>query len=339
MAEVVHMQLFLGMLIYFVVISRAVSGSVTKIKAWDRLATTSLNRIASVEPVRDMAYWEREGIEYARWQKYFISRMVRWHQRHPANFRGIMAQMGIDSLGDGADQCFEDMLQDFPFHRYLSLNVAAGISDSIHIHGKTWFVMIILFGIFALLHRFAHFTLHQLMPGFVVVAVVILMTMQVLVMRKQWKFQRRFQTDEFTQAEGNAVATETADTDVLGNSREVKSGLSVRRFHERFSTELFVLRALQIVIFLLAYILARDLLDVQEWQTMPGTNFAFACVFTFILSVLGYFLLTAVPSFLALMAMPPYVDLDNFEVFAGVLAQSREERQLEIVRSLTAGSA
>lgn len=47
-AEAVHMQLFLGMIIYFAIISRALRGSMVMIQKWERPGLPSLSRLLCI---------------------------------------------------------------------------------------------------------------------------------------------------------------------------------------------------------------------------------------------------------------------------------------------------
>jgi len=273
----------------------------------------------------------REREQYFQWRQHFVVHMVRRQSKHPAYFTKLFQDLGIDDVEVDVSDCFRRVVEDhLDFSKYLSLNVAAGIRDSIQIHGKTWVAMLSLFGIFAVLHRFARWTLYHLMPGFVVVAVLILAVMHVVVLRQKRKLRRRMQVEE------NPAVTFAAH-EVLGVSRSsaIYVKASVEDSLERFPMEIVVLRMLQIMLFCISYIMARDVLDFKDWRTNFKQTLAFACLFLTVCTTLAWVLPSAVPVFLGHMAMPPYVDDDNFRVFCELLLQEKQAREVKLVRTLT----
>merc|ERR1712176_663081 len=85
--------------------------------------------------------------------------------------------------------------------------------------------------------------------------------------------------------------------------------------HQRHSTEFLALRALQIVLFFMSYLFARTTGDVHEWEVEFEWTLLVTLSFALLFAVLTDFLPKRVPSFLAVMALPPFVDDMNLEYF------------------------
>jgi hypothetical protein len=93
--------------------------------------------------------------------------------------------------------------------------------------------------------------------------------------------------------------------------------------HEKFPTEVYTLRLLQVILFVCAYACARTLGDPADWKSRPDQVVLVCCVFGIIFFLLGSMLPGLVPTFAALMAMPPYVDRQNADLFLAVLAEHK----------------
>eukprot|EP00929_Paragymnodinium_shiwhaense_P020241 TRINITY_DN13553_c0_g1_i3.p1 TRINITY_DN13553_c0_g1~~TRINITY_DN13553_c0_g1_i3.p1 ORF type:complete len:323 (-),score=52.42 TRINITY_DN13553_c0_g1_i3:64-978(-) len=85
--------------------------------------------------------------------------------------------------------------------------------------------------------------------------------------------------------------------------------------HQRYSTERSILRLLQVLLFLLSFVFARTVLDVEGWTHHGLVTLLVTCLFALLFVSLSHFLPQLVPLFLAVMALPPFVDDDNLSFF------------------------
>jgi len=310
MAEVVHIKLFVGMVFYFVLISRIVNGSVEKIRLWERMRLHHVGAPDYDAPtMRPSHALESDLTEYINWRSYFNAKMVRMQSRRPLVFKEIFTRLGIDKAAPDASQQFQAVLDsDFSFAAYLSLNIAEGVKDAIEVHTSTWSALLFLFGFFAFLHRFAHISLIAVVPVCIAIVVTILAAMQATVSRKRTKITRSSAT----------VAEVAKPQEVACPSDPATLGI-----HERFQTELWFIRLLQVVLFLISYGFARTLLDFHDWEEYPETSLLYSACFALLFAALAYHLPTVVPIFLGIMAMPPCLDDDNFAIFYDVLVLGR----------------
>jgi len=253
---------------------------------------------------------------YAATCRYFVVGMMHRWQAHPAQFRELMQHFDINENDVDAGEAFQKLLEkDFDLGSYLASNVAEGIRDSIRIHCKTWVAMIVLFGVFVMLHRFAHLELRQLMPGFVGMAVLILLAMHIIVVRRERELHKKVRSSSGCKFQSRHRARWSA----LGE----------------LPLEMLLLRVLQVVVFVLAYTFARDLLSRSDWEEDPTDQVIFTGSCFVVLLVLASWMPSAVPRFIGVMAMPPYVDDENFRAFCDLLIQQQEERDVQVVRRLT----
>lgn len=216
---------------------------------------------------------------------------------------------------------FQRVLDDmFPFSAYLAYSVRYACLDIVDVHSFTWAAVLVLFTVFALLHRFAGLILLHLMPIFIVGAFLLLFALRYLVLT----FRQRVESagclavhaaaSMEEQSQPISVSSSTGSGSVDSDASKV-----TENFHERHSTELWVLRALQILLFVLSYACARTIGDLNDWRNRPKEVSAVSSAFLVLFILLGSLLPNYVPAFAALMALPPYCDKSNVETFFEVL--------------------
>lgn len=199
LAEKVHMQLFVAMMIYFVLISRAVDGSIQKIMLWEqmgirqsRLSDGSAKAMHWQGSRASLLHMDSDLDSYCCWRQFFISTMASWQRQRPALFKDTLERLGIDCAAEDASERFQCVVdEEFSLSTYLALIVASGMCDSIQVHPTTWFVVILLFGVFAVLHGIAKTHTSSLAPAFVVLAMLLLALMKVIVVRRRRYMEQR----------------------------------------------------------------------------------------------------------------------------------------------------
>merc|ERR1712151_414257 len=115
--------------------------------------------------------------------------------------------------------------------------------------------------------------------------------------------------------------------------------IAVKEFHVRHRTEFFMLRSLQVLLFLISYSFSQTILDFDLWSTAPLKALLNNSLFLLLFVALVHVLPKSVPLFLSIMAMPPYVDHANLATFRTVLEGSARSIRSDIeddVRSFEA---
>lgn len=101
----------------------------------------------------------------------------------------------------------------------------------------------------------------------------------------------------------------------------------IGQVHEKYQTELFLMRVLQFGLFLTSYLFASRMLDDLGLLSTHGHTFEIHLF----LPLLGFFVLflllalllpSRVARFLAIAALPPYVDMDNVAAFVEAVADT-----------------
>eukprot|EP00746_Dinoflagellata_sp_MGD_P021662 gnl/MRDRNA2_/MRDRNA2_15056_c0_seq1.p1 gnl/MRDRNA2_/MRDRNA2_15056_c0~~gnl/MRDRNA2_/MRDRNA2_15056_c0_seq1.p1 ORF type:complete len:265 (+),score=47.39 gnl/MRDRNA2_/MRDRNA2_15056_c0_seq1:2-796(+) len=118
---------------------------------------------------------------------------------------------------------------------------------------------------------------------------------------------------------------------VTSSTVTTKSNASVekRSFHEKYETEVMLLRFLQVVLFFISYIFARTVGDFHDWKEKPQEVGLYTLLFLFLFAVLSHVLPKQVPLFLAVMALPPYVDDGNFKMLLSVIDDHMDPVEVE----------
>mmetsp|Transcript_71877 Transcript_71877/g.186629 ORF Transcript_71877/g.186629 Transcript_71877/m.186629 type:complete len:614 (-) Transcript_71877:109-1950(-) len=344
MAEMAHMKLFFGMVFYFVLIWRLVEGSIKKIQMWEqvrmRRAMSPRFNAATVLSVNAM---DSDLGNHILWRRYFIQKMVRWQSKRPAPFRDLMQMLDIDTTSENVSENFHKILdRDFCFSEYLALSVESGVRDSIQVHVSTWCGVVLLFGSFALLHRFGRVSLMAVMPSFSGVLAIVLAVMRALVQKSLANIGKRVRTSHaevVTASPGSSSPpTPREEPEAGGDNAQEEGGSNAskdKRWHrwlkEEHRREIVMFRFLQIVLFLNSYALAQVLLDFNEWALNPESSMLYTSLFALLFVFLAYHLPNSVPVFLGIMAMPPHVDDGNLSTFFAVLLHRRSEEMHDLM--------
>jgi len=212
----------------------------------------------------------------------------------------------------------------FSLSAYLSLNLEAAVSDSIEVHWTTWMALVVIFFCMAMLHRLARWRLSFQVLIFIGICFVIFGTM-VYMSKKQQKTILRYTKEHKKPRAKNTKELEHinswAVSRVCSHVAPDKGG----GIHQHYNTETILLRVLQVFLFLISYVFANELVtfvmtlnDKEITQPM-----LVVLCFSLLYAILAKFLPRLLPPFVAIMAIPPYVDNDNLETLFHVLVTDK----------------
>lgn len=347
--ERVHMQLFVGMVLYFILMFQIINGSVHKIKEWENARLRQMRNSARETPHSHRTWGPDPQLDtYNNLREYFLLKIPAWKKKRPALYKQVLELFGVEKGNtDTLGQLPEIVNNRFAFAAYLSLNVESGVLDSIEVQPLTWIcVMGALTGL-AVSNRILGWTLTNLSYGLLAFVFLVLFGMRCLVRYRQGKIAKKMQKYR-DDKEGRSTDDLTAavdDSPVRYSSymtRKKKERKPALKIFQRLNLELCVMRLLQTVMILSSYAFASRLGNINGWRTEPAT-LALVCILLGIaFGMLGYFLPVQVPSFLCLMALPPFDNEDNMIHFFGSLmddhsplSYARDEAKAEVTRSLT----
>lgn len=323
LAEVVHIQLFLAVCLYFILILCLVKGSIRKIKKWEKLQLR--HKAHSKLQLRHNLHWDGELKKHVAEREYLIRHMLKWKTERPEVFSQALTDLEINSDASDSEQQFERAVNEhFSLSVYLALNLENGVMDSIQIHFSTWLGIIVLMGLFALLHRYAKTDLIAVLPWFLVASCLLFAAM-VVILHRQRRQLTKFTKDRMRLDTPGATNSESGRST---GSEGAKAWLQqMCTIHQKISSEQMLLRTLQICLFLLSYAFARVLVDYHDWLNEFTTTLLIFSAFTILFLLLAYFLPRTVPDFLAVTALPPFVDPVNLEFFFKQLLDDHMDTQ------------
>jgi len=313
--EVVHMELFMGMICYFFLISRVIDGSVRKIQHWE---TLRLRRVRH----KEQHSWNTFGPQsvdqdmgkYLLWRDYVISKVVDWKETRKSIYKKLAHNLNINPDDeDSAERVKKAVEGRFSLSAYLAMNVENGVLDSIEVHPTTWAVILLLFALFAVLLKFVPDAtiLEVVTPVLICIALLVLTGMAIFVQKRSRSIQlvrKRLSTlESSTPRATSGPQSPTFPTDDTF-SDQLADGSLTELFTHYSLTEMFILRLLQITLLVISYIFGRLLLDVHSWKNNFILSLLFNTLFAFLFAVLSHFLPSQVPLFLAVIALPPFVD-------------------------------
>ncbi|CAK0840166.1 unnamed protein product [Prorocentrum cordatum] len=148
---------------------------------------------------------------FVRWRSHFLSKASRWETTRPELYEDILEHVRFDPH-DRQDHDFLPMLEErLDFSAYLSLCVEQGIVDAVHGTTVTWIILLVIFGIFAILTKYAHTTLMAITAYCIAMAFVVLGLMRHVSRRRQARILRHIPSSSScsTDVGGGRVEDET----------------------------------------------------------------------------------------------------------------------------------
>mmetsp|Transcript_113815 Transcript_113815/g.368294 ORF Transcript_113815/g.368294 Transcript_113815/m.368294 type:complete len:493 (-) Transcript_113815:595-2073(-) len=316
--ELVHIKLFLGMAMYFVLVFRVVSGGVRQVRKWEQL---NLQRIEHATDSRPTDRPDPDFDKYLGLRCHFLLKLSDWQSTEPTHFRDTCRILGLCATDEGAQRKLDLWLhENFSFSEYLALNVEHGICDAIEVHRFTWLALLLILCILAVIDRSGRLDSIGLgTPVCILLAFGMLASMQWLAVRKQRRITDRAKASGMDPAQQLPISFQGA---ISGESMDTRRTVAriVNDVHRHHNTEMFILRVLQTVLFLISYVFASILLNPDRWRLHTKQAGICTAGFVVLFSLLAFSLPCQVPTFLALMALPPYMDDDNLKMFFSVLA-------------------
>mmetsp|Transcript_72237 Transcript_72237/g.190474 ORF Transcript_72237/g.190474 Transcript_72237/m.190474 type:complete len:491 (-) Transcript_72237:375-1847(-) len=319
--ELVHIKLFLGMALYFFLVFRVVSGGVRQVRTWEQLNLQRIEHATSSGPTDSP---DPDFDKYLRLRGHFLFKLSDWQRKEPTHFRETCRMLGMCATSEGAQRKLDLWLhENFSFSEYLAINVEHGVCDSIEVHPLTWLVVLLIMCSFAVIDRLGRLDSIGLgTPICILLAFGILASMQWLAVRKHRRILDRARAsgvDQQLPISFQDAQQQSAHSDESMYTEKPAAHI-VKNLHRHYNTEMITLRVLQIVLFLISYFFASTLLDLDGWRLHAKRTWLYTAGFVLLFSLLSYSLPSSVPTFLALMALPPYMDDDNLKMFFSVLA-------------------
>jgi len=319
---------------YFGIIIVVVLGSVEQIKTWERLRLRRLRHQSQgkIQALRRMPELDMELAKYMLWRDFFILKIAAWTHTRPKAYTRIIELLGLKKAdhmdAEEFNREFDAVLEErFSLSAYLSLNLEAAVSDSIKVHWTTWLAVVLTFSVFALLHRFARWRLSFQVVIFIGFCFVIFGAMVYLSKKQQATIRKNTKKEKELRACNTAGTLGSKDDGGMGVASRMVVSVSPDMgggIHQNFNTETIILRVLQVFLFLISYVFASTLvslmLTLDETQT-PDLLMTLLPVLGFVVlyAILAKYLPRLLPPFVAIMAIPPYVDNDNLETLFHVL--------------------
>jgi len=223
---------------------------------------------------------------WANMQKHFVTNM------------GEMMRRGDPQLEE-VSRLVQDDFNNFPLAKYLKFKMRVQGVDLFKFSWTMWVPTIGLFMILWALHRYAHMGYIRIMcfAGSVVLVLIIGMAF----------FTKKLIKEFLAEPEGKP-------------STEVKE----KSIHETLNTEGIILHGLEFSLFFVCYGVARMICQPWMWELHFWPVLILSGV-AVVASILFYVLVApGIPSFIAAMAMPPYVSPDDIDLMRKVALEQQQ---------------
>merc|ERR1719335_454342 len=257
-----------------------------------------------------------------------------WRYKRASLYLKVVRGLGLDPLHETVqDDLRHELDTRFSLAEYLAANVGHGVIDVVEVHAITWFVIMVMWAIFAVLALKLKLSfLNALVPALIIISVLVLVFMGFMVRQQVRTLDSQASAEhshDVTQEQEEHFREFLAQQDCpRSNSFKrvltmTSSKADTKSIHQRLPTEMITIRVLQALLFVISYAFARTLLDVEDWNVRPTNTALMACLFALLFAVLSRFVPKLMPSFLAVMALPPFVDDDNLTFLFPILFNDR----------------
>jgi hypothetical protein len=178
----------------------------------------------------------------------------------------------------------------FPLWHYLRLNVRISVVNLFSLSWIMWVPVVICFVIFMLCHRYGHMGYVRIMTFFGLCLLGIILSMA-------WRV--------------------SSATNVIQQGTE-PAPTTKKTIHNTINTENVYLGSLQFALFFICYGVSRTICQTWMWELhfWPVLCLTVLAIVSAVLFV--WLVAPAIPSFCAVMAIPPYVDPQNVQVMLHV---------------------
>lgn len=313
--EEVHIDLFVGMILYFILMSRVVHVSMRKLRKWERLHLRPGGSAILQEEVHESAY--------PLWRVYFVEGVLHWRQTRPELFARLLQHLGLDADDSHATElCRSYIERHFTFCIYLALHVERGVHDAITVSNVSWLMVLAGLVVLWILCRYLEVGMWPFSLFSAALATLMLVGMKLVVRRqlRAIKIQGRRQAKEAAAAAEGAEGEveETTCPEAAGRPQVGMLELFSRRHH----TEIAAFRVLQVFVASVTYNLARWLVDMEWWSADAGRVLQRTSLFIVLYLMLFAVLPREVPKFLVVMALPPMMDNGNVNLFFDCLPEA-----------------
>jgi len=289
LATNVCMQLGLAILAYQVIVYSVVRATLAKFQTWNAYETDAMplspKNSQSAAMSHTMSSKLKRGptlmggpFEFSQMRSYFLEEVAKYPR-----IKDKLAVLECDSTGN------------FPFGAYLSVNVRLYTDDILQLTYGFWLASWVTFGVFALLHRFAHMAYVRIMLFVSLLLVAVLLGMYFVVMST------------------SRHMTEWVDGEE--DEKELKSAAA----HNHWISLL-----LQYTLFFLCYGFVRMVTAPWLWHIYFYNVLMLTCIFAAVLLAFAAYLAPLIPVFYAAMSIPPNISETDLDVIVHAMKKTKQ---------------
>eukprot|EP00928_Gymnodinium_smaydae_P006827 TRINITY_DN12434_c0_g1_i1.p1 TRINITY_DN12434_c0_g1~~TRINITY_DN12434_c0_g1_i1.p1 ORF type:complete len:630 (+),score=99.49 TRINITY_DN12434_c0_g1_i1:367-2256(+) len=306
--EELHMQLFLGMVLFYAILFGVVRGTSAAQRRLEDSRQVVIEQVRARIDGREGPPDDVHTAQFKHWREVFlrdgVDQIFEMKRSDPCGFYRIIHNMGFDDE-EAADISRDDFRSAvtgcFSFASFAALSMRQLTTELMQFRSSTLMAIISLKSIFSLFHRYAGIHAEHLIPFFMGLCAVSIVALYVATLKS---------------VESCGTITEKEAREYTGIA-----GL-LHKFHTETNSEMIMIRVLQFQLFFLCYHASDFLLGKDKYEMLAaaegGTIFSvIAFLFTFALILL--LLPGALPTFGLVMALPPYFDETNIRTVCTVL--------------------
>eukprot|EP00927_Polykrikos_kofoidii_P001345 TRINITY_DN10488_c0_g2_i1.p1 TRINITY_DN10488_c0_g2~~TRINITY_DN10488_c0_g2_i1.p1 ORF type:complete len:524 (-),score=62.60 TRINITY_DN10488_c0_g2_i1:76-1647(-) len=293
--EMVHMEIFVGMLAYFFLVMQIVRGS-NRAMAKDEKSTVRARALRQHDEETLMGWahvHDRDLEKFLLRKQYFIENFCHWKHTSPELFATLLESLAISPESEDAEQRARAALTDCcDISSYVALCMEDIVMEAIEVSVPMWTGILVVVGSCAFLTHF----LHSEVVSYVAI-ICLVFTCVIL---------------------GAMVAVKKTFSKNVQNKIIITGG-TFERLSSWFFKPVTVMRITCTMLFLLSYSFGENVLYVWGWKTNPIKVLMVSLIQLSVFLLLSHFLPVLVPPYLASMSVPPFMSADNLAFLAPLL--------------------
>lgn len=310
--------LIIAFLVYFTLLFSAVHAAITKMRAWaqtdtedDHKGMTETPRGTTTAIQRATTFVGGSSAEFKSRKELFIKEMT----SHPACVEKLRSH-----LGGTINQDLASVMQQFPFWKYLRLNVRAVLDQLLELGSIFWLAIILTFVVLLFCHGSFHMGYMRVMAFFLFMQIALLAFVIFLI------YTANLSAEEF---QGHQEEDKGLDMTAVTLRRESslhRATLSMLGGMDRsMRIKTTVVALLQYNLFFLCYGASRFFCQPWMWRLHFHLTLTLT-IGTVVLSLSFLFWIAPLmTTFAASMAMPPFLDMSNVDQMGVILEELKDQ--------------
>lgn len=323
LVEAVHMQLFLGMVAYFILGFRVVMGATSRNQELETLRRQWIDQLKqgsdNPSPQSDSPSLRTFKIWRDHFLRWGVTQVMQWKLDKPEAFKKVITSMGFGPNDDITEAQLKSAFKGcFSFATYLAFAVREVCLDVIYLCDLEMASILAIKAFLLVVLRLAKKSHDDVVPVFVGLSIVVILVIFVLT---EWIKSELAGKDTLRKFRRQTPLRSSDDVAKRKSAFSITERASV--FSHKVDVQLMIMRLWQCLLFFVCYSFAGSLISTAFYQDLGhGETTAISTLigYFFVFGIFLVILPKAVPDFSIVMALPPFFGHTDQELLVHVLS-------------------